>query len=68
MTALQIRKLTPTIGAEVPGVELFEVATGAPRSFPADTPGFERPHEQKGAKRLPNPLSELPEWLEDTRN
>ena len=50
------------------GVELFEVMMGDPRSFPADTPGFEKLLEDKGAKRLPNPPIELPDWLEDTRN
>ena len=50
------------------GVELFEVMMGDPRSFPADTEGFERLLEEKNAKRLPNPPIELPDWLEDTRN
>ena len=50
------------------GVELFEVMMGDPRSFPADTEGFEKLLEEKNAKRLPNPPIELPDWLEDTRN
>lgn len=50
------------------GVELYEVMMGDPRSWPADTPGFEKLLEEKGARRLPNPEIELPDWLEDTRN
>ncbi|MBB83383.1 MAG: hypothetical protein CL931_06190 [Deltaproteobacteria bacterium] len=50
------------------GVELFEVMMGDPRSFPADTEGFERLLEEKSARRLPNPPIDLPDWLEDTRN
>ena len=50
------------------GVVLFEVMMGDPRSWPADTEGFERLLKEKGAKRLPNPPIELPDWLEDTRN
>ena len=50
------------------GVVLFEVMMGDPRSWPADTEGFERLLAEKGAKRLPNPPIELPDWLEDTRN
>lgn len=50
------------------GVELFEVMMGDPRSFPGDTPGFEKLLDEKRAKRLPNPEIELPDWLEDTRN
>jgi hypothetical protein len=50
------------------GCELFEVMMGDPRSWAADTEGFERLLEEKGAKRLPNPPIELPDWLEDTRN
>jgi len=50
------------------GVELFEVMMGDPRSFPGDTPGFEKLLKEKNAKRLPNPEIELPDWLEDTRN
>ena len=50
------------------GVVLFEVMMGDPRSWPADTPGFEALLKQKGARRLPNPPIELPDWLEDTRN
>ena len=30
--------------------------------------GFEKLLKDKGAKRLPNPPIELPDWLEDTRN
>ena len=50
------------------GVVLFEVMMGDPRSWPADPEGFEKLLAQKGAKRLPNPPIELPDWLEDTRN
>ena len=50
------------------GVELFEVMMGDPRSFPADTEGFEKLLAEKGAKRLPNPPIDMPDWLEDTRN
>ena len=50
------------------GVELFEVMMWDPRSWPADPPGFEKLLIEKGAKRLPNPPIELPDWLEDTRN
>ena len=50
------------------GVELFEVMMGDPRSWAADTDGFETLLAEKGAKRLPNPPIELPDWLEDTRN
>ena len=50
------------------GVELFEVMMGDPRSFPADTEGFEKLLAEKSAKRLPNPPIDMPDWLEDTRN
>jgi hypothetical protein len=50
------------------GVELFEVMMGDPRSFAADTKGFDRLLEEKGAKRLPNPPIDMPDWLKDTRN
>ena len=50
------------------GVVLFEVMMGDPRSWPADPAGFEKLLAEKGAKRLPNPPIELPEWLEDTRD
>ena len=50
------------------GVELFEVMMGDPRSFPADTEGFEKLLDEKNAKRLPNPPIDMPDWLEDTRN
>jgi hypothetical protein len=50
------------------GVELFEVMLGDPRSWAADTEGFDKLLASKGAKRLPNPPIELPDWLEDTRN
>ncbi|MBJ21993.1 MAG: hypothetical protein GY910_19700 [bacterium] len=50
------------------GVELFEVMMGDPRSFAADTEGFEKLLAEKGAKRLPNPEIDMPDWLEDTRN
>ncbi len=50
------------------GVVLFEVMMGDPRSFPADSEGFERLLEEKNAKRLPNPPIDMPDWIEDTRN
>ena len=49
------------------GCELFEVMMGDPRSWPADPEGFEKLLAEKGAKKLPNPPIELPDWLEDTR-
>jgi len=49
------------------GVELFEVMMGDPRSWPADSEGFEKLLAEKGAKKLPNPPIDLPDWLEDTR-
>jgi len=50
------------------GVELFEVMMGDPRSFPGDTEGFDKLLAEKGAKRLPNPPIDMPDWIEDTRN
>jgi hypothetical protein len=50
------------------GVTLFEVMMGDPRSWPADTEGFDALLAEKNAKRLPNPPIELPDWIEDTRN
>ena len=50
------------------GVELFEVMMGDPRSFPADTEGFEKLLAEMGARRLPNPPIDMPDWIEDTRN
>ena len=50
------------------GVVLFEVMMGDPRSWPADPEGFETLLSQKGARKLPNPPIELPDWLEDTRS
>ena len=50
------------------GVVLFEVMMGDPRSWPADPEGFEKLLSQKGARKLPNPPIELPDWLEDTRS
>ena len=49
------------------GVELFEVMMGDPRSWPADPEGFEKLLAEKGARKLPNPPIDLPDWLEDTR-
>lgn len=49
------------------GVELFEVMIGDPRSWPADPEGFAVLLAERGAKRLPDPPIELPDWLEDTR-
>ena len=49
------------------GVELFEVMMGDPRSWAADPEGFEKLLAEKGAKKLPNPKIDLPDWLEDTR-
>ena len=54
-----------TAGPE--GVELFEVMMGAPRSWAADPEGFDRLLAERGARKLPNPPIELPDWLEDTR-
>ena len=50
------------------GVVLFEVMMGDPRSWPADPEGFERLLAEKGAKKLPNPEIDMPDWLEDTRS
>ena len=50
------------------GVELFEVMMGDPRSWAADTEGFDRLLEEKDAKRLPNPPIDMPDWIKDTRN
>ncbi len=50
------------------GVVLFEVMMGDPRSWPADPEGCEKLLSQKGARKLPNPPIELPDWLEDTRS
>jgi len=49
------------------GCELFEVMMGDPRSWPADPEGFDKLLAAKGARKLPNPPIELPDWLEDTR-
>jgi hypothetical protein len=49
------------------GVELFEIMMGDPRSWAADSEGFEKLLAEKGAKKLPNPAIDLPDWLEDTR-
>ncbi|MEE3329748.1 MAG: hypothetical protein VX246_02670 [Myxococcota bacterium] len=49
------------------GVKLFEVMMGDPRSWAADSEGFEKLLASKGATKLPNPAIELPDWLEDTR-
>jgi len=50
------------------GVVLFEVMMGDPRSFPADPEGYERFLAERGARQLPNPPIDMPEWLEDTRS
>ncbi|CAA0080898.1 Uncharacterised protein [Halioglobus japonicus] len=50
------------------GVELFEVMMGDPRSWPADPEGFEALLAKRGAKKLPNPPIELPDWIQDTRS
>ena len=50
------------------GVELFEVMMGDPRSWPDDVEGFEKLLKERGARKLPNPKIELPDWIEDTRN
>ena len=55
-----------TAGPE--GVELFEVMLGDPRSWAADPEGFERLLAERGAKKLPNPSIDLPDWLEDSRS
>jgi len=49
------------------GVELYEVMMGDPRSWPADTEGFEKLLAEKGIEKLPNPEIDMPDWLEDTR-
>ncbi len=49
-------------------VELFEVMMGDTRSWAADTECFDRLLEEKGAKRLPNPPIDMPDWIKDTRN
>jgi len=43
------------------------VMMGDPRSWAADSEGFEKLLTEKGAKKLPNPPIDLPDWLEDTR-
>ena len=50
------------------GVELFAVMMGDPRSFPADPEGYERFLVDRGARQLPNPPIDMPEWIEDTRS
>jgi hypothetical protein len=50
------------------GVELFEVMMGDPRSFPADPEGYERFLAEHGARQLPNPPIDMPDWIEDTRS
>lgn len=50
------------------GVELFEIMMGDPRSWAADSEGFEKLLEEKGVVKLPNPPIDLPDWLEDTRS
>ena len=49
------------------GVELFEVMMGDPRSWPADSEGFEKLLAERGVEKLPNPSIDLPDWLVDTR-
>jgi hypothetical protein len=49
------------------GATLFEVMMGDPRSFPADLDGFDRLLAERGARQLPNPPIDMPDWLEDTR-
>ena len=50
------------------GVELFEVMMGDPRSFPADPDDYERFLAARGARQMPNPPIDMPDWLEDTRS
>ncbi|HEY7134548.1 MAG TPA: hypothetical protein VIB48_05735 [Acidimicrobiia bacterium] len=50
------------------GVVLFEVMMGDPRSFPADTDGYERLLAERDVRQLPNPPIDLPAWLQDTRS
>lgn len=50
------------------GVELFEVMMGDPRSFPADPEGYARFLTERGARQLPNPAIDMPDWIEDTRS
>ena len=47
---------------------LFEVMMGDPRSWPADPEGFEKLLAEKGARKLPNPPIDLPDWIKDTRS
>ena len=49
------------------GATLFEIMMGDPRSFPADLEGFDKLLAEHGAKQLPNPPIDMPDWLEDTR-
>ena len=41
---------------------------GDPRSWAADPEGWEKLLEEKGARKLPNPEIDMPDWLEDTRS
>jgi hypothetical protein len=50
------------------GVKLFEVMIGDPRSWPADPEGFDALLVEKGARQLPNPPIDMPDWIEDTRS
>ena len=50
------------------GVVLFEVMMGDPRSWPADPAGFEQLLAEKGARKLPNPPIDMPDWIQDTRS
>jgi len=49
------------------GVVLFEIMMGDPRSFPADLDGMDQLLRERGAKQLPNPPIDMPQWLKDTR-
>jgi hypothetical protein len=41
---------------------------GDPRSFPADPEAYERFLAERGARQLPNPPIDMPDWIEDTRS
>jgi hypothetical protein len=50
------------------GVALFEVMMGDPRSFQADPEGHDRFLAEHGARQLPNPPIDMPDWIQDTRS
>lgn len=50
------------------GVVLYEIMMGDPRSFPADLDGYAQFLAERGVEQLPNPLIDMPDWLEDSRS